>query len=543
MSISIAFGSRTEPDALMLECLVDETVASRLFRSDATLWGESAEPEAVDRLGWTDFEDHALRLIPEIESLRRELMDAGISRVVLCGMGGSRLAPEVICHWSNVELTVLDSTHPGCVSEALTCDLARTVVVVSSKSGSTIDTRSHKAAFEAAFREAGLDIARHVVVVTDPGTELESTAHAAGQRVFQADPAVGGRYSALTAFGLVPSGLAGADIRQLVTEAQAVRSELSSDDAANPALRLAVALAQTLPERYILLMHPTADASWGLGAWIEQLVAESSGKEARGILPIALLQSSPENTTSLPISALGVTIQAGLNSESHTLSLPEPYELTVAAPLGAQLLLWEAATAVLGRLLSINPFDQPDVESAKIAARRRMDTVRLRPEAVSMLTDLPGVEVLADAGKSLESITDVAAWLRGTVSTGHYLSVQAYLHGDSAVSSLMEDLREVLFQSLGIPVTLDWGPSFLHSTGQFHKGGPPLGIFLQLVDQTEPDLAIPGVDTSFGELITAQALGDHEVLSHRGLPVVTLRSADPKTTIVALIAALSQHSA
>lgn len=499
-----------------LAALVQDRVASRLFALDASLWGAEAEVEAAIRLGWTDFAVTAEAATAEAEELRDELRARGIDRVVLCGMGGSSLAPAVICRWAGVELDTLDSTHPAAVGAKLGKDLVRTVVVVSSKSGGTIETLSHRAAFTAAFREAGLDPAQHIVVVTDPGSALEADARAAGQRVFLADPNVGGRFSALTAFGLVPSVLAGADVRPLLAEAAAVRDMLASDSVENPAHVLAATIAQDLPERYVLGILADAGARWGLGSWIEQLVAESTGKNGRGVLPIALPEDAAE-LAHTPANTRIVRLRAGSG-----LPVESPGDLVVAAPLGAQLLLWETATAVLGRLMGIDPFNQPDVESAKVAARAQLDA------------DAPTPRQLGES-QDPASLLDA---LRDALPANGYLAIQAYLDPESPAAPLLSELRNRLAAALDTPVALCWGPSYLHSTGQLHKGGPALGAFLQLTEHDLEPLAIPGSDNGFDALIAAQARGDREVLEARGRAVVAMASEDPAAALRKLLAAL-----
>ncbi|MBK0417993.1 glucose-6-phosphate isomerase [Leucobacter sp. CSA1] len=548
MSVEVRLGQSPTEVSSIVSALVADRVASRLFAQDATLWGPDAEAEASIRLGWTEVWGRAAELIPAIDDLRAKLRGDGVDRVVLCGMGGSSLAPEVIASWASVPLVVLDSTHPEQVRRALEGDLSRTVVVVSSKSGSTIETRSHRAAFEAAFRSAGIDPASRVVIVTDPGSPLEESATAAGQRVFRADPNVGGRYSALTAFGLVPAGLAGADLRTLVSEAESVRELLSADDEGNPALQLAATLAAGLPRRYALAIASSPDARWGLGDWIEQLVAESTGKDGRGVLPVVLPSSAPELSGALPDSALLMTVAADADphepvSEAATFDSEGAGGIGVVGPLGAQLLLWEAATAVLGRLMGIDPFDQPDVESAKVAAREVLSSGATRPEALGVLEDPAGAEVLAaPEGRPAESAADLVSRLRDSVSPDGYVAIQAYLDREGAAVRPLRALRDGLAALLGVPVTLGWGPRFLHSTGQLHKGGPATGVFVQLIDDAEPDVGIPDSDSGFGTLISAQAEGDRGVLAEHGRPVLALRSADAAALADALAGAVSAEN-
>lgn len=282
--------------------LVHDLVASRITSGDATLWGPAAEAEASVRLGWVEAVSVSRPLVAEIVALRADLNAKGVTRVVLAGMGGSSLAPEVIAQTAGVPLTILDSTAPGQVLAALDEGLADTVLVVSSKSGSTVETDSQRRTFEAAFRDLGIDPVERIVVVTDPGSPLDASAREAGYRVFNADPNVGGRYSALTAFGLVPSGLAGVDIDELLNEAEASLLEVAVDSAENPALRLGAAIAATNPRRDKLGLITDGTHIKGLPDWIEQLIAESTGKEGTGILPVVLLPVSPSSIRSRPTS-------------------------------------------------------------------------------------------------------------------------------------------------------------------------------------------------------------------------------------------------
>ncbi|MEJ6489217.1 glucose-6-phosphate isomerase [Leucobacter sp. USCH14] len=532
MAVEVAVDPGLRGASASLEALVEDRVASRIFAHDASLWGTAAAEEAAIRLGWTDVAATAERLIPEIESLRAALGDAGVDRFVLCGMGGSSLAPAVIARWAGVELSMIDSTHPDVVRRALSGDLARTAVVVSSKSGGTIETRSHLAAFEDAFRVAGIEPAERVIIVTDPGSPLDEESRAAGRRVFTADPNVGGRFSALTAFGLVPSGLAGVDLRRLVSDADDVRTSVSADDSENPALRLASAIYAGLPRRFVLAVGEAASASWGLGRWIEQLVAESTGKDGQGVLPISLDAGAPE-FAHVPESVLTVGL-AGEHSGGQGASIE------VAGTLGAQLLVWEVATAVLGRLMGIDPFNQPDVESAKVAARTALDGDASSDDAgPAELRGAAGARLLAvPAEVEVEDTAALVTRLRDAAADAGYLSLQSYLDPHGEEVEPLSHLRDRLAAVLGLPVALGWGPSYLHSTGQLHKGGPAAAVFLQLTAEAVESLPIPGSDRGFDALITAQARGDRSVLAERGRPVFALACPDPAATVRALSEAL-----
>jgi len=516
--------------------LVGELIASRITGGDPTVWGEAAEAEAGIRLGWVDAVSVSRPLVPEILALRDELARKGVTRVVLAGMGGSSLAPEVITQTAGIDVTILDSTAPGQVLAAIDAGLADTVLVVSSKSGSTVETDSQRRTFEAAFRDVGIDPVERIVVVTDPGSPLDESARAAGYRVFNADPNVGGRYSALTAFGLVPSGLAGVDIAELLDEAEATLLQVAIDSAENPALLLGAAIAASAqtpggPRRDKLGLITDGTHIVGLPDWIEQLVAESTGKDGTGILPVVLLPVSPE------VEARPADLQlVRLVDEADEFHLRERHsgEILVSGTLGAQFVVWEHATAIAGYLLGINPFDQPDVESAKVAARGLLDA---RPEATPAAFVQDGVEVRAsdDALLASGTITGVLDALWQALPDDGYVAIQAYVN--RLEMPQLQGLRELVAADSGRPTTFGWGPRFLHSTGQYHKGGPAQGVFLQILERTDLDLEIPDRPFTFGQLIEAQAAGDAGVLAAHGRPVVTLTITEPQDDVLDLFEA------
>lgn len=538
MSIDIHLtGHVADVVSATLPSLTGSLVASGITAGDPTLWGPAAEAEASRRLGWVDAVSVSRPLVPEIEALRAEFLAKGLTRFVLAGMGGSSLAPEVITRTEGVPLVILDSTAPGEVLAAIDGDaeaggLDQTVLIVSSKSGSTVETDSAKRAFEAAYRDLGIDPAERIVVVTDPGSPLEVSARADGYRVFTADPNVGGRYSALTAFGLVPSGLAGVDLTELLDEAEATLLEVAIDSPDNPALVLAAAIAGGDPRRDKLGLVTDGTHIVGLPDWIEQLVAESTGKQGTGILPVVLLPVSPElESRPADLQVVRFVGDAG----SRHLFEHHHGEVLVSGTLGAQFVVWEYTVAIAGRMLGIDPFDQPDVESAKAATRGLLDA---RPEASAPVFVEEGVEVrvsdaeLAASG-TLAGVLD-ALWAR--LSPDGYVAVQAYVN--RLELSQLDGLRELVAADAGRPATFGWGPRFLHSTGQYHKGGPANGVFLQITQRTDVDVEIPGRPFTFGELIAAQAQGDASVLADaHGRPVVTLTLTDPQTDVLELFQA------
>ncbi|YCH08686.1 glucose-6-phosphate isomerase [Arthrobacter sp. alpha11c] len=508
-----ASGAAQQAIAQNITSLVDDKVATRIFAKDHTLWGPEAESESAIRLGWVEAAAVSQPLVEGILELRDALRAEGVSRIVLCGMGGSSLAPEVIAGTAGVKLTVLDSTDPEQVSAALTDRLAETAIVVSSKSGSTVETDSQRRVFGKAFNDAGIDAKSRIIIVTDPGSPLDKASREAGYRaVFNADPNVGGRFSALTAFGLVPCGLAGVDIQAFLDEAEEAAEILNEDSEDNIGLALGIALGGTNPLRNKIVIAEDGSGIVGFADWAEQLIAESTGKLGTGVLPVVAGPDSPE-----ALGGAEDVLVVRLVSADADVELREN-EVAIAGGLASQMFLWEFATAVAGRLLGINPFDQPDVEAAKVAARGLLDA---RPEPTPAaftdgVVEVRGGDWLGSASTAAEAVQALLAQL----GSDGYLSVQAYL--DRISHAPLEGIRDELAAVSGRPVTFGWGPRFLHSTGQFHKGGPAIGVFLQITAASSLDLEIPDRPFTFGELIAAQASGDAQVLEGHGRPVLRL---------------------
>ncbi|MDX6236389.1 MAG: glucose-6-phosphate isomerase [Kribbellaceae bacterium] len=510
--------------------LVADEVPRRLAAKDATLWGPDAQAEAAVRLGWVDTYQRSRELLPQLAELKAELAD--LDHVVLAGMGGSSLAPEVIARTLGRPLTVLDTTDPGQVRAALTDRLLRTVVVVASKSGSTVETDSHRRAYWQAFLDAGLteaEVGRHFVVVTDPGSPLADTAAQMGAFVLLADPDVGGRYSALTAFGLVPSALAGVEVAELLDQAEELAGSLAGDKD-NPALALGAALgtAATAGRDKIALV-PDGTGIDGLGDWAEQLIAESTGKAGVGILPVVV--ESPQSPGATGPDVLTVTYGGALPPGAVPGGGVVP-QLAVNGPLGAQFLAWEYATALAGVVLGIDPFDQPNVTESKENTNRIL-AAGLPAEAPSFTAG--AIEVYAPTGAPGD-LSGVLRWLLDGLGTDGYLAVMAYLDrfGDADAGQL----RPLLAEACGRPVTFGWGPRFLHSTGQYHKGGPQVGSYLQITGAVAEDLAVPGKPYTFGQLQAAQAAGDRQALAGRERPVLRLHLTDRTAGVTQLLDAV-----
>jgi glucose-6-phosphate isomerase len=504
--------------------LVADHVASKIAAQDPTLWGRDAEDESRIRLGWTALHETSRQILDELDSLREALASEGKSRVVLAGMGGSSLGPEVICGTYEVPLVTLDSTDPDQVRDAMGTDLASTVLVVSSKSGGTVETDSARRVFEEAFEAEGLDPRQHIVVVTDPDSPLHRQSTEAGYRaVFLADPNVGGRFSVLSAFGLVPSALAGVPVAELLDEAAAVSDSLAEDDESNPGLVLGAAMAGSTRDKLIFSDHGSGLV--GFGDWAEQLIAESTGKNGVGVLPVVAEPHAPEAEAADVIDTRLVCLAGDDEAAGHGLA--------VAGTLGAQFLLWEYAVAVAGRILGISPFDQPNVESAKSASRALLDAMP-EPESPAFVDD--GIEVLGTDGllDDVDTVDDALSALERELGDRGYIAVMAYLNREQFPE--LAATRRALALKSGRPATFGWGPRFLHSTGQFHKGGPAVGVFLQITGTFADDMEISGRPFSFASLISAQAAGDAQVLADSGQPVLRLRLTHASQ--VARIAAL-----
>ncbi|CAB4916066.1 unannotated protein [freshwater metagenome] len=462
----------------------------RLAAKDATIWGPEAQAEAQVRLNWIDLPESSRQLLPQLDALCAKHRTK--TRVILCGMGGSSLGPEVIAQTFERELFVLDSTDPNYIAHALHGDLSTTIVVVSSKSGSTIETASQRALFESAFKAAGLNPQEHMVIVTDPSSPLDVASRAQGFTVVNADPHVGGRFSVLSAFGLVPSALIGVDVSVLLDNASATKNAFLKD----PTLVLDMAYAIAYLSGQYMTYCDAGSAMPGLSDWAEQLVAESTGKNEVGRLPIVI--EKPDDGQLFSIAYSGVA------------------DLVVSADLASQFIIWEWVTALVGGALAIDPFNQPNVTEAKEATAKLL--TRWAGKLPSFTPDaLSGDIEIFGQGQDIESALTTFI---GNVSPDGYIAVMAYLDRKDDVA--ITQIRALLSDKCGRPVTFGWGPRFLHSTGQFHKGGQQNGSFLQITGDIKGDIEIPGESFTFATLLAAQALGDGEALASRNYPLLRL---------------------
>jgi Phosphoglucose isomerase len=449
-----------------------ELIAS-IWERDPTTWTGADEAKW---LGWLDEPRRMRERVAELVAFAGEVAGDGLDTVVLLGMGGSSLAPEVLRRtFHAASFHVLDTTHPQAIRDLeARVDLEHTLFVVSSKSGTTLETRSHADHFWRATREDG----SRFVAITDPGSPLEELAEArAFRHCFAGEPTIGGRYSALSPFGVVPAALMGIDVDRLLAAAEDTADACRRDDP-NPGYELGSRFGTGWQEARDKIC--IADTEGGFGLWAEQLIAESTGKHGKGLVPAP--GESPE----------------GADRQAAVPALAEPYAL------GAEFFRWEFAVAVAGTYLGINPFDQPDVQAAKDRTNEVLATGRD-----------PALEPEGSVDGLLAQATD-----------GDYACIQAFLPPSPENDARIDRLAGELRSRTGLVVTHGYGPRYLHSTGQLHKGGANTGLFLQVVDDGGDELPIPDRPFGFRRLIRAQAAGDFESLKERGRRVARIHVED-----------------
>ncbi len=513
MSIKVSGPALTKVDRTNAKYSFLKDTHQRIAVKDPLTWGAEAAAEAAVRLNWVNLPEDSINLRAEVDAIAEKF--AGFDRVILCGMGGSSLAPEVLAKTFKRELLIIDSTDPNYLNHFVAGDLSKTVVVASSKSGSTIETASQRAFFQELLESAGLIAKDHIVFVTDPGSPLDLETRAAGFTVINADPHVGGRYSALSAFGIVPSVLAGIDIWKVAQDAlQAKQDFIASDEVI---LDVAYLLSEVAGQ-YLAFTDTGSDLP-GLSDWIEQLIAESTGKNGKGRLPV-----------------VAESVIAASIGGAFTISFAEANaDLNVIAPLGAHFIFWEWVTALVSAAISVDPFNQPNVTEAK-----EQTTALLTEWTASGQTHIPGrtadatvgsVEIFGSGSSVVESLRKAIADMK---SDG-YIAIMAYLDRKDDVQ--LEELRSLLAAASGRPTTFGWGPRFLHSTGQFHKAGQPNGTFIQITGEVDCDFKIPGRDFTFATLLAAQALGDGRALSKRQYPLLNLHLKNRSAGIAEILKA------
>ena len=510
---------------------VDQKLVQRLWSKDHTLWSSVDVPELIDRLGWLTLPYVEREALDDLVAFAEKVKSDGITHVVLLGMGGSSLAPEVFAKCFRrspgyPELTVLDSTHPEAIrSLEDRFPLSNTLFCVSSKSGTTLETLSLFRYFWSRTNHLSEEPGKHFLAITDPGSSLERLAKERGFRaVFAAPPDVGGRYSALTLFGLVPAALIGVDVKKLIDRARnAAENSVFSSSKQNPVgIVLGATMGELSADRNKITIMTTPSLR-SFSDWVEQLVAESTGKDGKGILPVVNEPIGPAKNYSKDRLFIGLFLDgesdmglerlfdelSGLGHPVVRIHLEDVYDL------GQEFYHWEIAVAAAGAAMGINPFNQPDVQLAKDFTNRIMGAPGTS-EFENEIAETP------DAGnqKALE-ISDhesLSAALESWISQaqrGDYLAIQAFLQPNPAVTEALQRIRKMLLNRTQLSTTLGFGPRFLHSTGQLHKGGPNTGLFIQLVDDPGNDCNVPETDLTFGQVIRAQANGDYLALLER----------------------------
>ena len=521
-----------------------EKIVERIWQKDYTVWRKDPT-EISNRLGWLDSIQVTRKSFDEINSFVEEIRNEGFTHALLMGMGGSSLAPEVFRQTFGVkqgylDLNVLDSTHPEAILEyEHKLNPENTLYIVSTKSGGTIETMSFmKYFYNSVSKVIGNQKAsRHFIAITDPGSGLEEISRKLKfRKIFLNDPDIGGRFSALSLFGIVPAALVGIDIEKLFDEALKMITICRHLDILNNSGAILGAILGTLAlngvDKLTFIISPQLKY---IGGWLEQLIAESTGKEGKGILPVDL---EPESTVReygndrafCCIKLAGDNFIAKKVSElkSSGFTVVE-IELQNIYQLGAEFLRWEFATAISGYILDVQPFDQPNVESAKVAARTMMKGFQLNgklPEPKPTF-ESNGIKIFSNLIiKTLEEI--IPSFLSECKKGESYIAIQAYLKPDEKNRQLLQLLRLKILQKYSIATTLGFGPRFLHSTGQLHKGDSGNGFFIQLISDYPKDIPIPddaGKDTSsvtFGTLIKAQALGDRHALIDNNRKILSI---------------------
>ncbi len=540
----------------------------RLWARDPSLWTGRDEGEW---LGWLDIVAAELAAAPELEAFAAEIKREGLTHVLLLGMGGSSLGPEVLAESFGPQpgfprLLVLDSTDPAQVRafEART-DPARTLYIVASKSGTTLEPTILQAYFHARAEKAlgAAAAGRRFVAITDPGSKLEDEAHTLGfRRVFSGVPAIGGRYSVLSHFGMVPAAVAGIDVRRLLERAQAMVAACGPGvpPAANPGVMLGLVLGVLATRGRDKVTFVASPATSALGAWLEQLLAESTGKEGKALIPVdreplgapAVYGDDRVLVYLRPDATADTGHDAAVAALEHAGQPVVRIGFAAAADLGREFFRWEIATAVAGSVLGINPFDQPDVEASKVAARAltaEFEKSGAFP-AEEPLYAGEGVMLFADGCNAAEiergaggerTLSGLLRAHLARVRRDDYVALLAFLEMSPAHEAELAQMRTLLREAKHVATCLGFGPRFLHSTGQAYKGGPATGVFLQITANDAADLAVPGRATTFGVVKAAQARGDLTVLAERGRRVLRIHlQSDVRAGLAVLRAALAR---
>jgi len=525
----------------------EQNIVQRLFEHDHSIW--SASPDEIsNRLGWLDSPSDMLGNIEEINSFVSSCKRVGFKKVLLLGMGGSSLAPELFNQTfyeegKGLELKIADSTHPDKVKELKEYfDPDQTLYIVSTKSGGTVETISLMNFFYNRYSEVlgSENAGSHFASITDPGSKLEKISNNLGfRKCFLNDPNIGGRFSVLSYFGLVPASLVGIDIKILIEKVMEFKNRLTSNkielNSLNNPVHLGAVIGSLADIGLDKLTFVISDELISFGDWLEQLIAESSGKQGSGILPV--VEKQPKDISSYSLDRVFVCISLG--NDNEILAISEKIQ-NAGAPLitinledkielGIEFYRWEIITAIACAVLKVNPFDQPNVESTKIIARQFLSEYKEKGEitepAYTKVED--GITIFSDR-KYLKLSEAITGLITEDTLKNKYISIQAYISQNAKNIMKLEEIKDALQKNTGIPITIGFGPRFLHSTGQLHKGDSGNGLFLQIVSEPAGDIDIPDnagdnkSSLSFGTLIRAQYLGDMSALADAGRKVLTI---------------------
>ena len=527
-------------------------VVKRIWARDASLWKSDPDNAKIIRnsLGWLTVAGEMLGVVDELVNFAESIRSRGFEHVMVCGMGGSSLCPEVLAKTFGrqpgfPELLVLDSTDPDVIAAFKErIDIERCLFIIASKSGTTTEPNVFMKFWYEELRQRRENPGDNFIAITDPGSQLVDTANELKfLRTFLNQPDIGGRYSALSYFGMVPAALMGLDVRRLLEGGR--RASQSNDTA----LQLGMTMGDNASagrDKLTLVIDPSIET---LGLWIEQLVAESTGKEGTGILPVNGEQVGQPQVygddrlfVSISVGAVSNETKAKLDALTAA-GHPTVYrQLGQLYDLGAEFFEWEFATAVAGWRLGINPFDQPNVQEAKDATKEVLSSFerRGRFEERTELASDNLIAVYGEEKSKADSVNEVVRAHLATIKPGDYIAFLNYVEDTPEIDSKFQELRIQLRDATRCAVTIGYGPRFLHSTGQLHKGGPDTGVFFQIIANDETDFAIPGEPYTFSILKQAQALGDFQALAKRGRRVIAiyLRHKEAQNDFVNLFATL-----
>lgn len=536
-----------------IEAATTEDVFARIMRKDASLWKSDEESQKLIRnsLGWLTVADEMLGVVDELTAFAQSIKSSGFRHVMVCGMGGSSLCPEVLAKTFGPqhlfpELLVLDSTDPDVIADfEKRIDIERCLFVIASKSGSTTEPNVF---YKYWYEEVGKrreNPGENFVAITDPGSPLVDTAAKLKfRKTFLNQADIGGRYSALSYFGMVPAALMGLDVRTLLERVSLGKS--MAEELATPLGAMLGELASVGRNKLTLVIDPPLTT---LGLWIEQLIAESTGKEGKGILPVnGETVGAPEDygddrvfvsisTAMIPAAQGKLSLIAQAFHPIINERFDDPYDL------GLEFFIWEFATAVAGWRMGINPFDQPNVQEAKDATKELLNTFERRghldPRAEIAKDDL--ITIYGTEESSPHSVVNVLGAHLATIKPGDYIAFLNYIEETEEIDEKFQHLRTALRDATGCAVTVGYGPRFLHSTGQLHKGGPDTGVFFQIIANDKADFAVPGEPYTFAILKQAQALGDFRALAKRGRRVIGVDLGDETLSGLSHLSDLISH--